>query len=356
MSFEIRRRPVASVITSSTLGALTLVLTGCAASPTQPDAPAIGESLGIALYAEPQALVVPLHYGIDNYSSDFDLTITVDQDVTTFDSNTNFVEAARAENAQIMATSVSAILDARESGQDLKIFCPYVSMDDFVLAGANGVNTVDQLFEPATRVGIDNPGGAGAIVLNALLSGVGETRDVPDIPNPQFIESSGDRTAEWAAGGLDATVIHEAQYDEVQAQVDRPVRIATLYENAPEFIKAAQAADADWLEKNRDLAAGYCATTLRAMKALKGNFSLFEAAVNEYVETAPTPEGMRDLFALIQKYPFWPADGGLSEDSIQYMIDLTKESGLLATPLNAADVVDRATLDRAVELANEPAG
>jgi len=59
--------------------------------------------------------------------------------VTTFDSNTNLVEAARAENAQVMATSVSAILDARENGQDLKIFCPYVSMDDFVLAGANGV-------------------------------------------------------------------------------------------------------------------------------------------------------------------------------------------------------------------------
>ena len=87
--------------------------------------------------------------------------------MTTFDSNTNLVEAARAENAQVMATSVSAILDARENGQDLKIFCPYVSMDDFVLAGANGVNTVDQLFEPTTRVGIDNPGGAGAIVLNA---------------------------------------------------------------------------------------------------------------------------------------------------------------------------------------------
>lgn len=160
------------------------------------------------------------------------------------------------------------------------------------------------LFEPTTRVGIDNPGGAGAIVLNALLSGVGETRDVPDIRNPQVIESSGDRTAEWAAGGLDATVIHEAQYDQLEAQVDRPERIATLDENAPGFIKAAQAADADWLEENRDLAASYCATTLRAMKALKGDFSLFEAAVNEYVETAPTPQGLQDLFALIQKYPF----------------------------------------------------
>ena len=61
MSLNARRRPVASVITTSTLVAPTLVLTGCATSPAQPDAAATGESLGIALYAEPQASVAPLN-------------------------------------------------------------------------------------------------------------------------------------------------------------------------------------------------------------------------------------------------------------------------------------------------------
>ena len=225
-----------------------------------------------------------------------------------------------------------------------------------MLAGAHGVKTVDQLFQPKTRVGLDSPGGAGAIVLNALLRGVGEERDIPDISNQQIIESSGDRTAEWAAGNLDATVIHEVQYDGAEAQVDRPVRIATLYENAPDFVKAAQAANADWLDQHRELAARYCATTLRAMTTLKGDFALFEATVNDYVEDPPSAEGMRDLFELINKYPFWTEGGGLSEQSMQYMIDLSIESGVLDTGLNAADVVDRETLNRAVELANRPAG
>ena len=92
------------------------------------------------------------------------------------------------------------------------------------------------------------------------------------------------------------------------------------------------------------------------MKELKGDFALFQAAVDEYVETPPTAEGMQDLFDLINEFPFGEEDGGLSEESIQYMIDLTAESGLLSTPLDAADVVDRATLERAVELANQPAG
>ena len=235
------------------------------------------------------------------------------------------------------------------------MFCPFVSMDDFVLAGANGVDNASQLFDPSTRVGIDSPGGAGAIVLNAMLSGVGEQRDVDEIPNQQIIESSSARTATWAAGGLDATVMHDTQYDGAQASVNRPVEIATLYDNAPGFIKVAQAARADWLVENRELAARYCATTLRAMRDLRGDFARFQSAVDEYVVDPPSEQSLRELFALIEKYPFWTDDGGLSDDSVRFMIDIATESGVLTTPMKAGDIVDRETMNRAVQLANQPA-
>jgi ABC-type nitrate/sulfonate/bicarbonate transport system substrate-binding protein len=114
----------------------------------------------------------------------------------------------------------------------------------------------------------------------------------------------------------------------------------------------AQAARADWLAQNRELAARYCATTLRAMKTLKSDFALFQAAVNENVEAPPSEQSLRELYALIQQYPFWTDDGGLSDDSVKFMIDIATESGVLTQPMNAADVVDRETLNRAVELAN----
>lgn len=316
--------------------------------------PSNGESLRIALGTQPQASQIPLLYGVNRNGGDFGLAINVQQNVTTQDSHTTAVQSFLGGDAQILATSFSAILDAREQGEDVKMFCPYVSMDDFVLAGANGVTTAGQLFEPSTRVGIDSPGGAGAIVLNALLSGIGEPRDVDEIPSPLIIESSSARTAEWAAGGLDATVIHDTQYDGAQASVNRPVQIATLYDNAPGFIKVAQAAQAGWLAENRELAARYCATTLRAMRELRGDFALFQSAVNEYVADPPSEESLRELFALIQRYPFWTDDGGLTDGSVQFMIDIATESGVLTQPMNAGDVVDRATLTRAVELANQP--
>jgi hypothetical protein len=88
---------------------------------------------------------------------------------------------------------------------------------------------------------------------------------------------------------------------------------------------------------------------------LKSDFALFQAAVNEYVEAPPSEESLRELFALIDAYPFWTDDGGLSDDSVRFMIDIATESGVLTEPMNAADVVDREMLKRAVELANQAA-
>lgn len=353
MSTRSRRRALTS-IAASAVGVLALA--ACSSGGDEPAEETTPESLQIALSAQPQASLVPLVYGVDNYGSEFDLAISVDQNVTIFDSHATAAQTVLGGQAQVMGSSISSILAAREQGEDFKIFCPYVSMDDFVLAGSNGVSTVAQLFDPSTRVGIDSPGGAGAIILNALLSGVGETRSIQEIPTQQIIESSSLRTAAWAAGDVDATVIHEDQYEGAEAEVDQPVRIATLYENVDTFIKEAQAAEAGWLEQNRELAAQYCATTLTAMKELKSDFALFQTAVNEYVEEPPTEEELRVLFDLIEQYPFWTDDGGLSDESLQFMIEMSTASGVLTEPMNAADVVDRETLDRAVELANEAAG
>lgn len=352
MSTKSRQGRAVRLFAVGTCSALTLAVSGVATA--QPPAPITGESLRVVLGSQPQASQIPLVYGVDHYGGDFGLAISVDQTVAIFDSHIDAVQTFFDGEAQVMATSFSAILDAREQGEDVKIFCPYVSMDDFVLAGANGVNTASQLFEPSTRVGIDSPGGAGAIVLQALLSGIGESRDMHELPNQLIIESSSARTAAWAAGELDATVIHDTQYDGAQATVDRPVLIATLYDNAPGFIKVAQAARADWLAQNRELAARYCATTLRAMRELRSDFALFQAAVDEYIEEPPSEASLRELFALIEQYPFWTDEGGLSDDSVQFMIDIASESGVLINPMDAADIVDRETLSRAVELANMP--
>jgi hypothetical protein len=92
-------------------------------------------------------------------------------------------------------------------------------------------------------------------------------------------------------------------------------------------------------------------------RALVPNAEKWEAAqFNLPEEYGASEESLRELFALIQKYPFWTDDGGLSDDSVKFMIDIATESGVLTQPMNPADIVDRETLSRAVELANMPTG
>ncbi len=74
--------------------------------------------------------------------------------------------------------------------------------------------------------------------------------------------------------------------------------------------------------------------------------------MNTYVEDPPEEDALRVLFDLIQEYPFWTEDGGLSEDSMAFMVEVATASGVLSEPLDPAELVDRETLDRAVELAN----
>lgn len=344
------RRAIASTIASA--ATLTLLLAACTADPGDNGDSEELQTLQIALSAQPQPALVPLVFGVDNHGADVGLDLSVENNVTIFDSHTTAAQTVLGGRAEVLGSSISSILSAREQGEDFKIFCPYVSMDDFVLTGANGVTTVDQLFDPSTRVAIDSPGGAGAIILNAILMGVGETRSIQELPNVQIIESSGLRTSAWAANQVDSTVIHEDQFTQAAGEVNEPVRIATLYENVDSFIKEAQAAEAGWLEENRELAASYCATTLIAMAELKADFDLFLEAVDTYVEEPPSEEELSILFDLIEQYTFWTADGGLTPEDIDFMIEVATESGVLTEPMDGADVLDQETLDRAVEIAN----
>ncbi|PRB18414.1 ABC transporter substrate-binding protein [Microbacterium sp. MYb62] len=349
---EVTSRRPARTVALGVLLVSGLALSACA---TQ-DAPASSSekpTVRVALTANIQPSLVPLVFGIDNYAEKLGLDMSVDESVTIFDSHTTGTQTVLGGRAEVLGASVASILTVRERGEDFRIFCPYVSMDDFVLAGANGVTEIDQLFDPETRVAIDSPGGAGAIILNALLMGNGEKRSIQEIPNQQILESSGLRTTAFAAGQVDATVIHEDQFTSAATQVKDAARIATLYEDVEVFVKEAQAAPADWLAENGELAAQYCATTLVAMHELKSDFDLFSDAVAQYVEEPPTEEELRLLFDLIQKYEFWPEDGGLSEESIQFMADVAVASGVLTEAPDLADAVDRETLARAVELAQE---
>ena len=359
--------------TAAMVGAVSLTLVaGCGGGDPEPAEPAAGgetaggggedaaggelttDTIRVATTSPTQPNWVATKYGVVTYGPELGLDMTID-DFVTFDSHSVATQTALGGEADVVAGSFVSHLLLIDQGQDFKVFCPYISQDDFVIAGANGVNSIDQLFEPGTRVAMDSPGGAGSVIFDAMLQALGETRTTADMPGQQILESSGLRTSAYAAGEVDVTIIHEPQYDEAAPQVQDPTIIATLYKEVPQYLKEAQAAPTAWLDENLESAATYCAAALLGMDELSTDFDTFVEAANEYSQVDPlSEEVLQESHDLIVEYGFWPyEDGGLSEDNVAFMADVAVKSGLLDEAPAYEDVVHTEVLERALEIAAE---
>lgn len=312
------------------------------------------DTIRVATTSPTQPNWVATKYGVVKYGPELGLDMTID-DFVTFDSHSVATQTALGGEADVVAGSFVSHLLLIDQGQEFKVFCPYISQDDFVIAGANGVDSIDQLFEPGTRVAMDSPGGAGSVIFDAMLQARGETRTTADMPGQQILESSGLRTSAYAAGEVDVTIIHEPQFQEAAPQVQDPVIIATLYKEVPEYLKEAQAAPTAWLDENKEAAATYCAAALLGMEELTNDYDAFVEAAAEYSQIDPLPEDvLKESHDLIVEYGFWPyEDGGLSEENVAFMAGVAVNSGLLDEAPAYEDVVHTEVLERALEIAAE---
>jgi ABC-type nitrate/sulfonate/bicarbonate transport system substrate-binding protein len=311
-------------------------------------------SIEVANTSPTQPQWVATKYGVTTFGEEFGLDMSLDN-FTTFDSHSVATQTVLSGAADVVAGSFVSTLLLAEQGQDFQVFCPYISQDGLVIAGANGVDSLDDLFNDDVRVALDSPGGAAMVAFDAILQASAEDRTSEDIPGQQILESSGLRASAFAAGEVDATIIHERQFNEAATQLDDAVIIAQLYEEVPNFIKEAQAAPRAWLEENSELAANYCASVLTGMRTLKADYDEFKAAVDEFAESDPlAEEELQRIHGWLQDYDFWPSeDGGFSEESVEFMSELAINIGLLESAPAYEDVINREILDRAVELANE---
>jgi ABC-type nitrate/sulfonate/bicarbonate transport system substrate-binding protein len=306
----------------------------------------------VALTSPTQPSYVETIYGPITYGPEFGLNMTAD-DFTIFDSHATATQSALAGQADIVGGSFISHLLLRERGQDFRVFCSFINLDDFVIAGRNGVTEIDQLFDPEVRVAVDSPGGAAEIILNSMLQAAGTGKTVADIPNTNILESSGLRTSAYVADEVDATVIHLPQFRQAAEQIPDAVIITTQYGDVPIFIKEAYAAPADWLDENLDTAAAFCASVIKASRELPEDFELYQAAVDQFVGEPPDEAELQEVFDLISQYEFWPTDGGLDPEAVTFMAEMAVTAGVLEEVPDPAEVVDRRAIEQALQMLGE---
>jgi NitT/TauT family transport system substrate-binding protein len=340
-----------------TLGGLSALLAACGdeEQPTSNNAGSGGAAAKvnpkpkIGLSSTPQASYLPVIAGPVMAGSKYGLSIAK-SDVTVLDSSTTLTQSTLSGQVDIAGQSTIAQLLLIDRGQPFKIFATYSLSDDFVIAGRGDVKTIEQLKDPKVVVATDSPGGAGQAVFDAMLKASNAGFLVTDIPKKVIVESSGERASALASGDADATVIHVVQANAIQKEKGDVNIIAKLYGEVPNFMKEAYAARTDWLDKNVETAAAVTASVIQSSRDLIASYDAFEAACKQMIEEPPPAEDLKQVYEIIKASAVYPTDGGLTDERIQFMIDLGKEEGILKTDLTPDKVLDRRVMKRALEM------
>jgi NitT/TauT family transport system substrate-binding protein len=340
-----------------TLGGLSALLAACGDDEEEAASGSGGKGGGakviatpkIGLSSSPQPSYLPVIAGPVLAGAKYGLKMSKD-DVTTFDSSTTLTQSTLSGQVQIAGQSTIAQLLLIDRGQPFKIFATYSLSDDFVIAGRGDVKTIAQLKDPNVVVASDSPGGAGQAVFDAMLKAQNAGFLVDGIPKKIIVESSGERTSALASGDADATVIHVIQANAVNKEHGDVNIIAKLYGEVPNFMKEAYAARTDWLDENVETAAAVTASVIQSSRDLIASYEAFEAACKQMIEEPPPAEELQELYEIIKSNDIYPVDGGLTDERIQYMIDLGKEEGIIETDLTPDKVLDRRVMERAMEM------
>jgi hypothetical protein len=324
---------------------------GVTTASTDTTAPAGGESPDVtfAWTAPTPPTGVNRDYGLVDEGPAFGLDVSVD-DLITFDSHAVATQAVLSGEADVVGGSFIANLLVNQQGEDFRAFCPFVKNDDYVLVSRPGVDELGDIFDSEVSVALDSPGGAGDIILNAMLQAVGEERPTSEIPGIQIVESSGLRTTAFATGDVDVSLVHLTQYNaEILPAVEDAQIIARLYEDVPTFLKETLAAPASWIDENLDTATAICAAIIAGSRTLTEDRAAFDAAVNTYVAEPPAAADLDAVYPLIDD-DFWPIDTCLSEEAATFMGEVGVASGVLEEVPAFDEIVDPRPCELAFEM------
>lgn len=283
------------------------------------------------------------------FGSDFGLDIK-EEDIIGFDSHATAVQTALAGSVNIVGASTVGNLAVIAQGAPFKIFQPYSLLDDFVIATVPSIKTFQQLKDEKPVIGIDSAGGAARTIMDAIFMSNNTGFTVNDLENVQNIESSGGRTSALASGQIQVTSIHKGQVDQIMASGVEVNILATLYDSTPMYLKESFAAPEAWLAENKDTAAAFAASVIKASRVLSTDVDAFIEACHTVLKEPPSDENLKADFELISSYTFWPAETtGLEPERLDFMIDLAEREGMLAPGvITSAKAIDSAPSEAAM--------
>jgi ABC-type nitrate/sulfonate/bicarbonate transport system substrate-binding protein len=283
---------------------------------------------------------VPIVTAAVEAGEEFNVTASED-DVTRFDSHATAMQVLLSGGADVISGSFVSDLKLVEQGRDLKVFCQVQNATEENVVGTHDVDSYEQFMEDAV-VTVDSPGGTADYFMNFYLFTEDAGFFVKDLPNVKILEDGDQRLSALQNGEADASVIayNEVALLEEAIGAENVNIISNLAEDiGPTVVYIAFAAPTEWIEGNGDLAARYCAATIRQVGSVKEDFDAYYALLQDYMDPPPARKDAKELWDAAQEYTVWPEDPLITEEQFDANVEVAVAAGLLEGTVTYEDAI-----------------
>jgi ABC-type nitrate/sulfonate/bicarbonate transport system substrate-binding protein len=295
--------------------------------------------------------VAPIEYG-----DKVGLVKTGKGDLETFDSHATATQVLLSGKADIIGGSFVSDLQVIERGVPIKSFCPMSSGFAAVIVGRDEVTDLQYLADHKdTPVAIESAGGPVNFFFDLVLAAKGTGMTTQEFTDAKILEDSPERVSALANGDVKATLINFFQLPDLQKQLGGKLHVLSdvMADVGQGGIFLTFAARQDWLDKNRDTAARFCASVLTANKALTEDFDAFKAMADKYITPKVDEATLRTNWEAVKKYELFPFGNSLTPEAVDQVVQTAVKTGILKEGVTYDQAVDSAVVEQAVKLVGE---
>lgn len=226
----------------------------------------------------------------------------------------------------------------------LKYFLTNKAGTDYVVVAKEDIASLTDL--GGKTVGVEALQSLAHVLVYAAIKNKGGD---PTAPNYVVIGGSGARTAALLAGSIDASGIHEYQWEVLKTQTTGLKVLSVLSDDFPLFIEDGMITTTSYMQNNPKVMSDLVKSFIRAIRALNADdgFDTWTRLLSQYELELPEQVQARPMWEFLRSH-VWDANGGMEQDRLNYMIDIFHEIGLIPTRLPNETFFDTSYVNQAL--------
>jgi hypothetical protein len=308
------------------------------------------ETLKLAYQAPAETVDINTWYAAKGIAPrEYDL----DPEVSVFEGVDLAVQSVLADEAHLARGSVTAAATIVDAGKDFEFVFAPVHSTDYVLVTRPEITSLEQIVEQDAVIGMSAPTGLDAVQMAALMFEKGVIDNVDEL-NFQRVGYSGARKSAILEGSIDVSPQHYAQWLTMKGEESDLNRLAAFGDVLDKWIQETFLVPSKTVEDRREQLVDFLAAQLLADRRLYGDYERYRGLVEEHVEGGgPSDEILQKTYQFVTDIDIWPPDGGLTQENVDYMLDLSNRVGLTDTRIPTDQVLNRGPLGDALERVGE---